>query len=83
MPGGTHPPLSVILHWPNPNYVDPPRHGAGFTVGITVVTALTVLTVCARLWARLLLQKNGGIDDAVITAAMVREICLLVLRSKR
>jgi hypothetical protein len=75
MPGGTHPPLTVILSWPNPNYVNPPRHGWGLTIGIVVISALAVLTVCARMWARLRLQKNGGIDDVFIVAALVGEAC--------
>jgi len=78
MPGGTHPPLSVILHWPNPNYVDPPRHGWGLTVGITIVSTFTVLAVCARLWARFRLQKNGGIDDVLIAAALVCNGLLII-----
>jgi hypothetical protein len=72
MPGGIVPPLSVLLSFPSPNYVDPPRHGRGLLAGVVVLTTCSTLTVCARLWARFGAQKNGGVDDILIAVAMVR-----------
>jgi hypothetical protein len=71
MPGGIHPSLLVEGTWPAANYVDPPRHGPGVAIIMATLTALAVLIVCLRLWVRLRMQKNGGLDDICIVAATV------------
>ena len=71
MPGGTHPPLSVIGSWPNhsPNFE---RRGWGIPIVVMVLFSISIAVVSARLWARLVIQRNSGIDDLFIVAAMVR-----------
>lgn len=71
MPGGPHPPLSVILNWPLPNYVDPVTRGWGDVILCIALYVLALVTVLARLRARLVLQKNAGLDDLLIVIAMV------------
>jgi hypothetical protein len=46
----------------------------GLVVLVIVLLSLTLATVVARLWARILLQRNFGWDDGVIIVGMV---CLL------
>jgi hypothetical protein len=71
MPGGIHPPLSVIKSWPKANHINPVRRDGGL-VGLTITLfVLALATVCARLWARFVIQRNAGIDDAIIVACMV------------
>lgn len=70
MPGGTHPPLSVIAQWPPPNY-DGPITRSGLLPVIVVFTVLSVCIVTARLVVRGVIQRNMGIDDWIIMVAMV------------
>jgi hypothetical protein len=74
MPGGVHPPLSVIEEWAK---ISSPGHpselrGWGLVIVVIVVYTIALLTVGARLWARLVLLRNQGLDDALIVAAMVK-----------
>jgi hypothetical protein len=77
MPGGLHPPLSVILSW-KPNYVDPVTRGPGMIVLVAVLLSLTYVVVALRLWARFRMAKNAGVDDALIIFNMVG--CSLLLK---
>jgi hypothetical protein len=70
MPGGIHPPFSVILSW-KPNYVNPENRGWGVVILVSVLLILTYIVVCMRIWARFRLLKNSGIDDALIIFNMV------------
>ena len=72
MPGGLHPPLTVVASWPTPNYIDPVSHGNALFV-ITVVTlTLIPIVVSARLWARFVVLRKPGWDDFLLCIAMVR-----------
>lgn len=70
--GGLHPPISQLLHWPKPDYNNPPlRHGA-----VPVVVIFTVLALCmiaARIFVRGVMQRNMGLDDWLVLLAMVRQ----------
>ena len=71
MPGGLHPPLTVIASWPTANYVNPVSHGNALFV-ITVVTLVLVpIVVSARLWARFVVLRKPGWDDFLLCFAMV------------
>jgi hypothetical protein len=74
MPGGIHPPLDVIRTFPHPNYINPVVRDWTLAAGIIFLLILTVFIVCARLWARLAIQHNSGIDDVIIVLAMVRTL---------
>jgi hypothetical protein len=71
MPGGIHPSLLVEGSWPQANYVDPAHHGPGIVGLVAVLSSFAVITVALRLWVRVRLQSNGGLDDLFITAALV------------
>jgi hypothetical protein len=71
MPGGIHPPAAVFLAWPKPNYINPELRDWSLGAAIVILLSLTVTIVCARLWARIIIQRNAGIDDTIIVIAMV------------
>lgn len=71
MGGGVHPPLSVVLTWPTPNYVDPVTRGWEVPIMCMVLFGIAFIVVLARLWARLVLQQNAGLDDLFIVFSMV------------
>ena len=65
-----HPPLSVVETW-TPNYTNPVTGGESVLVVIAVLGALGYVVVALRLWARFVVAKNAGIDDALIIFNMV------------
>ena len=76
--GGLHPPPSVLLSWPSPNLVNPDTRGWGGSIVIIVVLAITTIVYIARIWARLAIGKNFGLDDTLITIAMVPLFGLII-----
>jgi hypothetical protein len=76
MPGGIHPSLLVEGSWPVANYVNPQKHGWGLAILVIILTALTIFVVSLRIWVRIRLQRNGGLDDIFIVATMVGDLCL-------
>lgn len=71
MPGGIHPPLEVILSWPRPNYIDPIKRPKTVLVVACVFGPLTIALLLARLWVRIRIQRNAGVDDWLMVAAIV------------
>jgi hypothetical protein len=71
MPGGIHPPLEVIASWPTPNYTNPVTRGWDIVILDAILLAFAFVVLLARLWARLGLQHNAGLDDVFIVAAFV------------
>jgi hypothetical protein len=69
--GGLHPPPEVLLSWPNPNYVDPEERGWEATILLAVVLGITFLVYTARMWARLAIAKSAGMDDLLMSVAML------------
>jgi hypothetical protein len=79
MPGGLHPPPSVILEWTELASQPHSQHSAGrhgIVAMSCVLTVLAILVVMARLRARWL-RKNFDWDDGLLLVAMV---CLSSLR---
>jgi len=70
MPGGLHPPLSVLGTW-TPNYVDPQTRNWTFPALLIVLYILAFAAVFLRLIARLVYMRNAGIDDVFIVLALV------------
>ena len=73
MPGGVVPPASVVLEWIHlANPTNPYRRP--WTLGYVSVFlgTLAVLAVSLRLYLRLRVLRNGGMDDLFIAATMVR-----------
>jgi hypothetical protein len=71
MPGGPHPPLSVVASWPAPNYVNPEGRGRVTTIIAGVLSPITFFVIFARIWVRFYLQRNPGWDDWLMVVALV------------
>jgi hypothetical protein len=69
--GGLHPPPEVMFSWPKPNYVDPEERGWEAPVVLIIFMAITLLVYIARMWARLAISKNAGLDDILISISML------------
>ena len=72
MPGGFHPPPSVIASWPEPNYVDPEARGKGLIVTSGIFGISAFLVVVARLAVRIRIHRRLGLDDYFLTLGLVR-----------
>lgn len=64
-------PLSVFLHWPTPNYVNPITRGDALLVINIIFIILVTLSVAIRLYARMKIRSQAGIDDIMIVLAYV------------
>lgn len=71
MPGGTHPPLSVIASWPKPNYVNPESQGKGLIVVSLLFGIVATTLVSLRLVARIWIIRQPGLDDLLIVLGLV------------
>jgi hypothetical protein len=69
---GLLPPLSVIIQWPTPNYEDPVTRSKAVLITSCVLGAIMIAVMGARMWARVVIQRNVGLDDWIMVAAMVR-----------
>lgn len=69
--GGLHPPSEVMLAWPKPNHIDPEDRGWSSSIVLLVSVGITFLVYIARMWARLGLGKNHGLDDTIMSIAMI------------
>ena len=76
--GGTHPPPEVIAKWPAPNRVNPEERGWGPPIVLLILLLLTVIVYIARIRARLMVVNNAGIDDILMSIAMLPVIALTV-----
>jgi hypothetical protein len=70
MPGGLHPPLSVIESWPSSSHHSRSASRHGVVAMACVLMVLSLLVVAARLRARSL-RKNYDWDDYLLLASMV------------
>lgn len=69
--GGLYPPPSVIKSWPRPNHTDPETRGLAVPVILIALLIFTFIVYSARMWARLVVAKNAGLDDMLISIAMI------------
>jgi hypothetical protein len=65
------PPPEVRATWPKPNYVDPETRGPALIIVELTILPLALLTLALRLYARVVLLKNGGWDDWLMVGAAV------------
>jgi hypothetical protein len=72
MPGGLYPPLSISQSWPAPNYDDPVTQGTALIELTITLYAIALITVLARLWARVVVTYDVGLDDVLVVVAMAR-----------
>ncbi|CZR61605.1 related to L-fucose permease [Phialocephala subalpina] len=64
------PPLSVLLEWPTPNYIDPVMRGPANLIVIAIFFPLVLLFVGIRIYTRIYLSKSFGLDDWFIIATL-------------
>lgn len=76
--GGLHPPGDVLLNWPAPNYEDPETRGWESPIILIIMLVATIGVYVARMWARLVVAKNHGWDDIIMSLAMVPVVGLTV-----
>jgi hypothetical protein len=73
MPGGIQVPLEQWLVWPVPNYINPHERSHSILICASVLGSFSILILFARLWVRIRLQQNAGLDDWLMLAAFVRK----------
>ncbi|KAE9368311.1 hypothetical protein N431DRAFT_347037 [Stipitochalara longipes BDJ] len=71
-------PLSVILSWPKPNYVDPIRRGPALVIVNSLLLPVALVIVGLRLYTRLVICRSAGLDDLFIALAAVPAIGLTI-----
>ncbi|CAI6293356.1 unnamed protein product [Periconia digitata] len=71
MPGGPRPPLDVVASWPAPNYINPEGRGPVTSRLAYALSPITFFLVFGRLWVRFYVQRNSGVDDWLMIAALV------------
>lgn len=69
--GGLHPPSEVVLSWPTPNHINPEDRGWTSSIVALVFLGIAFLVYIARMWARLGLGKNHGLDDVIMSIAIL------------
>ncbi|RMZ92295.1 hypothetical protein DV736_g464, partial [Chaetothyriales sp. CBS 134916] len=74
-----HPPSTVVLSWPKPNYTYPETRGPALFYVCIVLSAIAIVVVSTRLYGRLVLARAPGWDDALIVVALGFGISLSVL----
>ncbi|KAH3968205.1 hypothetical protein HBH98_070930 [Parastagonospora nodorum] len=79
MPGGIQPPIEELLSWPVPNYIDPPTKSKYILIVACVLGPISIILLLARLWVRIRLQRNAGLDDWLMLASLFPMIAMTVL----
>ncbi|KAL6154868.1 hypothetical protein ACJQWK_00888 [Exserohilum turcicum] len=79
MPGGPHPPMSVVASWPPPNHVNPEGRGRVTSNIAFVLTPITFFVVFSRLWVRFRMQRNAGLDDWLMVVALPLVMAMAIL----
>jgi hypothetical protein len=69
--GGLDAPPDVILSWPTPNYINPERHSDAGPIMVIVFLVLSIMVYLARMWARVVITRNVGLDDWIMTSAII------------
>lgn len=64
-------PPGVLLSWPAPNYTNPQTRSQALVVVDTLFPALSFLVVAFRTYTRVYLKRWFGMDDVLITLALV------------
>jgi hypothetical protein len=76
--GGVHPPPEVMLAWPKPNYINPEERGWEGPIVLLIALGITFLIYVARIWARLAVAKSAGLDDLLMSIAMLPVLGLTI-----
>lgn len=74
------PPISVILSWPTPNYVDPsPIRGPGLLITTFIFFPIVLIMVSLRTFTRIRLSKAFGADDIFLIIATIPTTAIAVI----
>ena len=68
-----YPPISVLLTWPKPNYVDPKTRGPALLIVNIIFTILVLVAVTGRFYTRIRCKNWFGIDDVMCIFALVSD----------
>lgn len=71
MPGGPVPPIELVFEWQTGVYPHGIRAGPVLTIVSSVFCALAVGVVFARIYDRIFIRHNYGLDDTLIIVAAV------------
>lgn len=74
MPGGIQPPIQELLRWPAPNHINPTTRSDYVIITACILTPISVTLLCTRLYVRISMQRNAGVDDWFMLAALVSAI---------
>ncbi|KAL2061629.1 hypothetical protein VTL71DRAFT_7006 [Oculimacula yallundae] len=65
------PPLSVLLSWPQPNYIDPETRGFANVILNLIFYTILLGFLGLRIWTRTCLRNAFGLDDTFILLALI------------
>lgn len=71
-------PLSVYADWPNPNYSNPVTRGDALLIVNIVFIILVTLSVIVRLYSRVMVKCQSGMDDVMIILAYICTVGLTI-----
>lgn len=66
------PPPDVVAAWPEPDYLHPASRGPALLIVELSIVSLASVVLAGRLYCRLAIMRNAGLDDALAVVAMVR-----------
>lgn len=67
-----NPPASVVWSWPEPNFINPEYKSDETLFGVCVsLLVLAAIAVALRLYVRIAILHNTGLDDWFVLAAIV------------
>ena len=71
-------PVSVMITWPRPNYVDPETRGNSIIYVLSPFLFVSATTVGLRLYTRTVVNRWFGWDDVLIILGLVcyRTLCI-------
>lgn len=64
-------PLSQYAEWPNPNYENPVTRGDALLIINIIFIILVTLSVVIRLYSRMMVKCQSGMDDVMIVLAYI------------
>jgi hypothetical protein len=70
-------------NWPQPNYVNPEKHGPGLAIINIVLVTVVFAVLVLRMYARLNLAKSFGGDDVLMILAFVSAVNLFLSYQSR
>lgn len=70
-------PPEVLATWPKPNYIDPETRGPSLVIVECIALSAALICLALRLYVRIFLVRNTGLDDLIMVVAMVCPLSLI------